>query len=113
MSPFAVLSAATAAAVAVLLLSHARGFRAGVVVAKPLASSGFVSAAIVAGGTGTAYGRAVLVALGLSWIGDQFLLSHRKDAFLAGLGSFLLAHFAFAAAFWIRGVAPAWTVCAS
>ena len=41
----------------------------------------------------------VLLALILSWIGDVFLLSRRSVPFLAGLGSFLLAHVAYSVAF--------------
>jgi uncharacterized membrane protein YhhN len=99
---------ATAVALGVLLLAEWRGWRAGVWVAKPLASTGFLVLALAAGATGSAWGRAVLVALGLSWLGDVLLIPKgARAAFLAGLASFLLAHLAYAVAFALRGVEPA------
>src|SRR6185503_19016069 len=51
------------------------------------------------------YGRAVLVALALSFLGDVLLLGRRKPAFLSGLVAFLAAHLAYLAAFAVRGIA--------
>lgn len=48
---------------------------------------------------GSAYGRWILAALVLGWVGDAALLSRRRGAFLAGLGAFLVAHLCFALAF--------------
>jgi len=84
------------------VLSEARGWRAGVWVAKPVASTVFVGMAVAAGALGSLYGRLVLVALVLSWLGDVLLIPRRRASFLAGLGSFLLAHLAFGAAFLAR-----------
>jgi len=95
-------SVLTAVAVAALVLSEARGWRAGVWVAKPVASTVFVGMAVAAGALGSLYGRLVLVALVLSWLGDVLLIPRRRASFLAGLGSFLLAHLAFGAAFLAR-----------
>jgi uncharacterized membrane protein YhhN len=53
----------------------------------------------VLGASGSGYGRLILGALLLSWLGDALLLSDRAAAFLAGLAAFLLAHVLFAAAF--------------
>ena len=64
---------------------------------------------MAAGAAGSLYGRAVLAALVLSWIGDVLLMSARSAVFLAGLGAFLLAHVAFGAAFCLRGEAWPWT----
>ena len=94
----------TLAAVAALLFSEWRGLRAGVWIAKPLASAGFIAVALVAGARGSAYGIFVLVALVLSWLGDVLLIPKARASFLAGLVSFLLGHVAFAAAFVVRGV---------
>jgi uncharacterized membrane protein YhhN len=71
-------------------------------VAKPLASAGFIAMALASGALDSSYGRWMLVALVLSAIGDVLLLDDR--GFLAGLGSFLGAHLAFAGAFLVRGI---------
>lgn len=97
----------TVVALAVLLACERRGLRPGVWVAKPLASAGFLAAALAAGALGSGYGRMVLAALILSWLGDVFLLARgSRPAFVAGLGSFLAAHLAYATAFLVRGVHP-------
>ncbi|HXT52637.1 MAG TPA: lysoplasmalogenase [Thermoanaerobaculia bacterium] len=88
----------------VLLVAEARGWRAAAGVAKGVASSAFVAAALVAGATASTYGRVLLVAFAFSWLGDLLLLSSESKTFLAGLGAFLLAHVAFAAAFLVWGV---------
>lgn len=110
MLPFVLL---TAAAVAVLLAAELRGARTVRWAAKPLASTGFLGAALAAGALHSGYGRAVLVALVLCWLGDVLLLGRARPAFLAGLGVFLLGHLAFAAAFARRGLDPTWTVGAA
>jgi uncharacterized membrane protein YhhN len=103
------LAAATALAVAALLLAERRGLRRGVWLAKPLASTGFVALALASGATATPYGRGVLAALLLGWLGDVLLIPKgAKRAFLVGLASFLLGHLAFALAFAVRGVAGPW-----
>ena len=112
MLPWMVL---TAAALIGLLAAESRGSRWGIYACKPLASTGFVGvaiAAMAAGGLGSGeggYGRAVLAALVLSWIGDVLLMSSRSALFLAGLGVFLLAHVGFGAAFLLRGQDLGWT----
>lgn len=109
MLPWVVL---TAAALAGLLVAEAREDRRLAAVCKPLASAGFVGAAVAAGALGNAYGRAVLAALVLSWIGDVLLLSKRSAPFLGGLGAFLLGHVAFGIAFVLRGADRLWTLAA-
>lgn len=109
MLPWMVL---TAAALIGLLAAESRGSRWGIYACKPLASTGFVGVAIAAGALGSGaggYGRAVLAALVLSWIGDVLLMSSRSALFLAGLGTFLLAHVGFGAAFLLRGQDLGWT----
>lgn len=100
----------TLAALALLLLGEAREHPPLVRVAKPLASTGFVAAALAAGALQTAYGQAVLAALLLSWVGDVCLLSRRQGWFLAGLGAFVLGHVAYGVAFGLHGVASGWVV---
>lgn len=63
------------------------------------ASTCFVGVAIALGAAQSGYGRLVLGALLLGWVGDALLLSRRTPAFMAGLGAFLLSHGLFAAAF--------------
>ena len=72
-------------------------------VLKMLAATAYIVFALHLGAEATVYGRLVLVALTLSWLGDLFLIGTGR-AFLAGLGSFLAAHVAYAAAFLVRGV---------
>ena len=101
MLPFAAL---TALALAVLLVADARGARTLRWIAKPLASAGFVGAALAAGALESAYGTAVAAALALCWLGDVLLIPRAEAAFRAGLASFLLGHVALVAAFALRGV---------
>ena len=98
-------SIVTALAVGALLFSERIGSRTGVWIAKPAASSAFIAVALAAGATGTAYGRAILAGLVLSWLGDVFLIPRSAPKlFLAGVGSFLLGHVAYAVAFFARGI---------
>ena len=97
--------AVTVLALVALLACERQGFRPGAWIAKPLASTGFLWVALEAGATGSLYGRAVLGALVLCWLGDVLLLGRGRGLGLRlGLGSFLLGHLAFAAAFGIRGL---------
>ena len=66
---------------------------------KLIASTAFVAIAWRLDAVGSDYGRSVLLALVLSWIGDALLLSERSRVFLSGIFAFLLAHVAFAVAF--------------
>jgi uncharacterized membrane protein YhhN len=99
---------ATLIALALLLVSEARGSRAGVWVWKPLASTGFVATALAAGALDTSYGRWVVAALVLSWWGDVLLIPRARAAFALGLASFLAGHLAFAGGFVARGVSLPW-----
>jgi uncharacterized membrane protein YhhN len=103
----AVVVAGTAVAVVVLVRTEVRSRlrRRG---AKMVASTGFVAVAVAAGAPASPYGRAVLIALLLSWLGDLFLTFPARRAFLFGLGAFFAAHVVYTASFLIRGVsAPA------
>lgn len=104
---------ATLAAVGLLLPSEARGWRAGIWTAKPLASTGFVAAAVAGGAGTTDWGCLVVLGLLLAWVGDVLLIPRSRVTFLAGLTSFLLCHLAYAAAFVVRGVDPGWLVGAA
>jgi len=72
--------------------------------AKAAASAGFILVALSSGGTSQGYGRLVLLALALSWIGDLALTFASARAFRAGLVAFLLGHVAYSLAFGSRGL---------
>jgi len=94
--------------VALLLLAEWRGWRPGVWLAKPLASTAFVAAALVWGAADTSFGRWVLCALALCWLGDVLLIpKEQPKSFIAGIASFLLGHVVFALAFLVRAGDPA------
>jgi uncharacterized membrane protein YhhN len=88
-----------------LLVAEARGSAAGKWVAKPVASTAFVWAALASGAWHTGYGRTLLVGLTLCWCGDILLIPVRRPrVFQAGIAAFLLGHVAFAAAFTSLGL---------
>jgi len=66
---------------------------------KIIASSAFVVVAITLDATASSYGRLILAALALGWVGDIFLLSRQSRLFLLGIGSFLMSHIVFSIAF--------------
>jgi uncharacterized membrane protein YhhN len=80
---------------------------------KMVASTGFVAVALSVGALSTNYGRTVLIALVLSWMGDLLLTFESRRAFLGGLVVFLLGHVAYSVAFGRLGVDPVATALAS
>ena len=86
-------------ACAALVLCEYRGWKVGKILLKIVASTAFLALALQLDATASAYGLLILLGLGLSWVGDVFLLSQKSRLFLFGLASFLLAHVAFAMAF--------------
>jgi uncharacterized membrane protein YhhN len=71
---------------------------------KMLAASAYIAFALLLGATASFYGRLILTALALSWIGDLLLIPHgRPDALRIGIASFLIAHLVYAYAFIVRG----------
>jgi uncharacterized membrane protein YhhN len=95
-----------------LLVAEGRNDQRVIWLCKPLASAGFVAAAVAAGALHSGYGWAILIALVLSWLGDVLLVPHREGTFLAGLAAFFFCHVALSAAFLLRDNAPAWTAVA-
>lgn len=93
------LTLACLAALAGLLVAEKFEHAFARVACKLSASTAFVLVALLLGAGQSTYGRWILAALALGWLGDAFLLSARRSAFLAGLGAFLLSHLCFAAAF--------------
>jgi uncharacterized membrane protein YhhN len=97
-----------AGATLALVGASTAGWRPGVWLAKPVAAAAYVGVALSLGALATGYGRLVLVALCLSWLGDVLLIPReRPRPFQAGILSFLLAHVAFALAFFGRGLSLA------
>jgi uncharacterized membrane protein YhhN len=66
---------------------------------KTLLSVGFVATGAFRAQAGDPYSGWMVAGLVLSAVGDAFLLSEGRCAFLGGLTAFLLAHLAYAAAF--------------
>lgn len=73
-------------------------------IAKLIASTGFIVLAISGDALRSRYGRLILAGLILSWAGDAFLELETRRYFLPGLGSFLLAHICYSVAFVSLGV---------
>jgi len=94
-----------ATAVAALLWAELKSSRLGIWLIKPVASTLFVITALLAGALASSYGQLILLGLLLSWLGDVFLIPKRQLFFIAGLGSFLLAHVAFSGAFLLQPLA--------
>lgn len=82
-------------------------------VAKLAASLGFIATAISVGALQQRYGQVILAGLLLSLCGDMFLTNASQQAFLLGLGSFLLAHVAYITAFTIKGLNYRWAAVAA
>lgn len=78
--------------------------------AKAVASTSFVALASINGAGGSSYGRFILAALILSWVGDLLLLSRRSSFLLGGIATFLIAHLAFAAAFTRETIDQNWLI---
>jgi uncharacterized membrane protein YhhN len=100
------------AAAALHLFTVGRGKIGLAGIAKATASTAFVLLAATNGAVGTTYGRLILAAFVLSWIGDILLISDRARFFIAGLGAFLLAHVCFGMAFAFRAINFVWLTAA-
>jgi uncharacterized membrane protein YhhN len=78
-------------------------------IAKPLASVGFLGAAVANGAFETAYGNAVFLALAWSFLGDVLLIPRdSRPAFTFGLISFVVAHLGYLVAFRVLGMDGVW-----
>jgi uncharacterized membrane protein YhhN len=103
-----------AVAVAGLLWAERRGSRAGLWVAKPVASLAFIWAGLAAGALETTYGQLVLLGLVLCLLGDLLLIPLERPAvFRAGVFAFLAGHVAYSAAFLTRPISVAGLVAAA
>lgn len=92
------------------ILAEYHALNVGRYVFKMAASTAFVALAIENGAIGNMYGRFILTALVLSWIGDALLLSLRSRSLLAGMAAFFAAHLAFAIAFSLGDLNVNWLV---
>lgn len=103
-----------AVAVAGLLWAERRGSRAGLWVAKPVASLAFIWAGLAAGALETTYGQLVLLGLVLCLLGDLLLIPlDRPAVFRAGVFAFLAGHVAYSAAFLTQPISVAGLVAAT
>jgi uncharacterized membrane protein YhhN len=109
---FGILASCVGLALGGLLVAEWKASAPGKWLVKPLASAGFIAAALTAGGPTDGFGWAIVVALVLSFGGDVFLIPKATVWFTLGLVSFLLGHLGFAAAFVFRGTAPLWGLAA-
>lgn len=98
----------TVVAIVVLVAGHALHRRAWIVVAKPIASAGFVALALLRLTPGSNLDRWLLTALVLGFIGDQLLLGRRS--FTAGLVAFLLGHLAYFQGFVLAAPVADWSL---
>lgn len=100
-------TAVSAGGLVALLWAASRGYR-WAILAKAIASLGFVAVALSEGAAAASYGRWVLIGLGLGLAGD--ILLELPASFLPGLGAFLLGHVAYMVAFAAGG--PDWGMAA-
>jgi uncharacterized membrane protein YhhN len=110
------VAALTALAVCALLVAEWQGSRLGIWVAKPAASLGFVSVALLGGALDSAYGRWIVAGLCLCAAGDVLLIPRENGKlFLVGIGGFALGHVAYAWAFSARNpqLWPSLIACAT
>lgn len=98
------------ALVLALLVVARRGPHGAEWVVKPAAALTFVVTGLAFGGPSSTFGRTMIAGLCLAAVGDVLLIPKSPRAFLAGLGSFLLGHLAYAIAFVIRGVDVGWAL---
>lgn len=106
MTGLVLATVASASACIALVAAEYRRAKTARVIAKPIASLGFVAvAALAIASSGPsapawdAYQRYILVGLVLGVVGDVALLGRSSSAFLAGLVAFLLGHIAYIVAF--------------
>lgn len=95
---------------AICVITEWRGLPVLRAISKLSASSAFVAITVVNGASGSAYGRLMLLAFALSWVGDALLLSPKSIFLLAGMALFLLAHAAFGAAFFSQPFEIRWFI---
>lgn len=105
------IAAALSAVLAILAEEREAGRHQAFYVLKPLTTLFVLAAAALADSADPAYRNWICAALLLSACGDVALMRAGNAAFVAGLGSFLVAHVMFVRAFLLDGFAipPLWT----
>jgi len=99
----------TIVALAVVLYAERTQRQPVIWVAKPLASVGFIGAAVANGAFETAYGNAVFMALIWSFVGDVLLIPrNHRPAFTFGLAAFLIGHIGYIVSFRVLGLDATW-----
>jgi uncharacterized membrane protein YhhN len=100
---------ATVIAVMGLLMAEYRTLSRAKAILKTAAAMGFVGAAVATGPWSEAWSIWIVVGLGLSLIGDVALLPAGTGRwFYLGIAAFLLAHVAYATAFFCLGIDLLW-----
>ena len=100
------IAAALSAGAAIVSEERKAGRHVAFYALKPLTTLLILGAAAFAGDADPAYRNWICAALLLSTCGDIALLRSGSAAFVAGLGSFLVAHGLFVWAFLLEGLAP-------
>jgi uncharacterized membrane protein YhhN len=108
-TPVVIICILSAVALTYKLIARKKGYRGGLV-AKMIASTGFLAVAILCGAADHTYGRLVFAALVLCWAGDWLLALKGWTPFLIGLFSFLGGHLLLAPAFLVRGTNLGWSL---
>lgn len=104
----------TIVALAVVLFGEYSQRQPLVWVAKPLASVGFMGAAVAKGAFDTGYGNAIFMALAWSLIGDVLLIPRKnRPAFTFGLLAFLIGHIGYLVSFRVLGLDGSWLAVAA
>jgi uncharacterized membrane protein YhhN len=94
-------------AVACLLAAEWAEAKFAIGVTKMTAATTFIVVSLSCGALESTYGQILLAGLSLCWLGDACLLSPGQSiGFQLGIASFLLGHFAYAAAFFELGMDP-------
>lgn len=101
----AMMTAMYALVVFLLLAAERSKSVRGVWLSKPFASTLFIAIAVLAGALESTFGMLILLGLAMSWLGDVFLIPRGRIFFVLGLASFLLAHLAYASAFFLQPLA--------
>ncbi len=96
--------AVTAVGLIITLYGEQRGIPLRLV-AKPIASAGFLGLAVTLGATGSLYGWLILIGLVFGFVGDVALLGTARSWFITGLGAFLIGHLLYVVAFLLAGIA--------
>ena len=103
----------TLVACPIFMWAAQKNHTAGIWIFKTLAAVGFILTAIECGALESSYGLTILAGLVLCLGGDVLLIPDSNSIFLMGIGSFLLGHLAFAAAFAAAGINGATTLVTS